>query len=111
MNNNDISQDEYMQENENNSDDILQSFESVLIKTIYMISESINKTLITLESNNNEDKVKKNLSKIITISNIFIKNISQLNNNNYTLFIIPMISTILIFTQHLLKFKEIKMML
>ena len=108
QNNNDISQDEYMQENENNRDDILQSFESVLIKTIYMISESINKTLITLESNNNEDKVKKNLSKIITISNIFIKNISQLNNNNYTLFIIPMISTILIFTQHLLKFKEIK---
>ena len=86
------------------------SFESILIKTIYMISESINNTLTSSEVNNNERQIKSNLSKILTISNIFInkKNSSQLNSNHYTLFIIPMISTILIFTQHLLKFKEEK---
>ena len=98
----DISQDEI----ENKQENIINSFDSILIKAIYMISESINKTLITLDTNNNEDKIKKNLSKIISLLNIFANNISQLNSDNYTLFIIPMISTILIFTQHLLKFKE-----
>ena len=101
---NDISQDE--NENENSRDNIINSFDSILIKTIYMISESINQALISLDSNNNESEIKKNLSKIISISNLFMNNISQLNSDNYTLFIIPMISTILIFTQHLLKFKE-----
>ena len=102
----DISQDEIENENESKQDNILNSIDSILIKAIYMISESINKTLITLDTNNNEDKLKKNLSKIISLSNTFTNNISQLNSDNYTLFIIPMISTILIFTQHLLKFKE-----
>ena len=104
----DISQDDILLENENNRENIIKSFDSILIRTIYMISESINKALITMETNNNEFIIKKNLSKIITISNIFANNISQLNSNYYTLFIIPMISTILIFTQHLLKFKEAK---
>ena len=102
----DISQDEIENEKESKQDNILNSIDSILIKAIYMISESINKTLITLDTNNNEDKLKKNLSKIISLSNTFTNNISQLNSDNYTLFIIPMISTILIFTQHLLKFKE-----
>ena len=93
-------------ENENKKDNIVKSFDSILIKAIYMISESINRTLISPEVNNNENKIKSNLSRIIMISNIFVPKISQLNSNYYTLFIIPMISTILIFTQHLLKYKE-----
>ena len=91
-----------------NNNELFKSFDSKLIKAIYMISESINRTLVSPEVNDNENKIKSNLSKILTISNIFTKNknSSQLNSNYYTLFIIPMISTILIFTQHLLKFKE-----
>ena len=71
-----------------------------------MISESINNTVVSDEINNKEIDIKSNLSKFSTIYNILKKNNSLLNGNNYTLFIIPMISTILIFTQHLLKFKE-----
>ena len=93
---------------ENNRNNILYSIDSKLIKSLYLISESINKTLISLETNNNEDNIKKNLSKFLTISNIFTSNIKYLNSENYTLFIIPMISTILTFSQHLLKFKEIR---
>ena len=85
--------------------EILES-NSVLIKLLYLISESINKTLTSPELCGNEKNIKTNLSKCITISNVF-NNISHLNNNNYTLFVIPMISTILIFSQHLIKFKDI----
>ena len=85
-------------------DELLKSFDSILIKSIYMISESINNTLTSPEINDNENKIKNSLSK--TISNIKINNISELDGNNYTLFIIPIISTILIYTQYLLKFKE-----
>ena len=53
---NDISQDE--NENENSRDNIINSFDSILIKTIYMISESINQALISLDSNNNESEKK-----------------------------------------------------
>ena len=95
-------------DNINNNNESFKSFDSKLIKAIYMISESINRTLVSNEVNDDENKIKRNLSKILTISNIFTKNknSSQLNSSYYTLFIIPMISTILIFTQHLLKFKE-----
>ena len=102
----------YIDNNNNNENNkitrfkILNKMDSILIKALYLISESINKTLISLESNNNENKIKSNLSKFLTISNLFKSNISHLNNENYTLFIIPMICTILIYTQHLLKFKE-----
>ena len=92
--------------NENNRNNILNSIDSILIKALYLISESINKTLLYLETNNDENKIKSNLSKFLTIANIFINNISNLNNSNYTLFIIPMISTILTFSQHLIKFKD-----
>ena len=93
---------------ENNRNNILYSIDSKLIKSLYLIAESINKTLISLETNNNEDKIKTNLSKFVSITNIFISNIKHLNNSNYTLFIIPIISTILTFSQHLLKFRDIK---
>ena len=96
------------EENINKRDELLKSFDSILIRAIYMISESINKTLISPDMNNNEDNVKSNFSKIATMPNIFKQKQYQLNNNYYTLFIIPMISTILIFTQHLLKYKEVK---
>ena len=93
-------------ETKNKKDELLKSFGSILIRAIYMISESINNTLVSDEINNKEIDIKSNLSKFSTIYNILKKNNSLLNGNNYTLFIIPMISTILIFTQHLLKFKE-----
>ena len=85
---------------------ILNSMDSILIKSLYLISESINKTLISLETNNNENKIKANLSTFVTIKNIFSTNISDLNQKSNKLCIIPIISTILTFSQHLLKFKE-----
>ena len=95
--------------NENKRNNFLNSIESILVKALYLISESINRTLISLETNNNEGNIKTNLSKFITISNIFKNNIPHLNNEYYTVFIvfiIPIISTILAFTQYLIKFKE-----
>ena len=97
--------------NENNGNKmnrykILNSMDSILIKSLYLISESINKTLISFEINNNENKIKTNLSTFVTIKNIFNTNISDLNQKNNKLCIIPIISTILTFSQHLLKFKE-----
>jgi len=85
---------------------ILNSMDSILIKALYLISESINKTLISLEANNSENKIKANLSTFVSIKNIFNANISDLNRKNNKLCIIPIISTILTFSQHLLKFKE-----
>ena len=92
--------------NKMNRTKILNSMDSILIKALYLISESINKTLISLEINNNENKIKTNLSTFVTIKNIFNTNISDLNQKNNKLCIIPIISTILTFSQHLLKFKE-----
>ena len=57
----DISQDDFTLENEDNRENIIKSFDSILIRSIYMISESINKALITMETNNNELIIKKNL--------------------------------------------------
>ena len=108
--NSDISEEDISMDNNNNNhiynrNEILKSFDSILIKALYLIFESINKTF---ESNNNEDDMKNNLKRFISLPNIFTNNISQLNNNNFTLFLIPIISTILIFTQYLLRFKENK---
>ena len=90
--------------NKINRNKILNSMDSILIKALYLISESINKTLNSLE--NIENKIKANLSTFVSIKNIFSNNISDLSQKNNKLCIIPIISTILTFSQHLLKFKE-----
>ena len=105
-NNEDISIDNIDNNNKNNRDAILNSFDSIIIKSLYLISESLNKTLISLENNDSEKNIKSNLSKLLTIKNIFMDKNSNLNTKKYTLFIIPIISTILTFTQHLLKFTK-----
>jgi hypothetical protein len=48
-------------ETKNKKDELLKSFGSILIRAIYMISESINNTVVSDEINNKEIDIKSNL--------------------------------------------------